>query len=161
MRGILPSLPGYFRQARQSISEFQPDLIWACSDAYHAIFGHRLAREFHCRLAIDLYDNFEAFSATKLPGVMFMFRRSVKKADGVTVFSQPMAAHVVEPYMTSTHCDLSGGAGLSIPRKEALPGRLKLPAAPSHRRRRSTRCERESTRWFAFAKLQKKSQISI
>ena len=133
MRGILPSLPGYFRQARQSISEFQPDLIWACSDAYHAIFGHRLAREFHCRLAIDLYDNFEAFSATKLPGVMFMFRRSIKKADGVTVFSQPMAAHVVEIYhMTSPHTVILSGVrkDLFYPQdRNTCREDLKLPAA--------------------------------
>ncbi|HYJ17247.1 MAG TPA: glycosyltransferase [Candidatus Limnocylindria bacterium] len=132
-RGILPSLPAYFRQARRSIGEFQPDLIWACSDAYHAIFGHRLAREFRCRLAIDLYDNFEAFSATKLPGVMFMFRRSVRKADGVTFFSQPMAAHVIKTYpMTSPHTVILSGVrkDLFYPQdRNSCRKDLKLPAA--------------------------------
>ena len=133
MRGMLPALPGYFRQAREWIGEFQPDLIWACSDAYHAIFGHRLAREFHCRLAIDLYDNFEAFTATKLPGVMFMFRRSVRNADGVTVFSQRMAAHVVDSYpMSSPHTVILSGVrkDLFYPRdRNTCRGDLKLPAS--------------------------------
>ena len=133
MRGFLPALPGYFRRARQWIGEFQPDLIWACSDAYHAIFGHRLAREFHCRLAIDLYDNFEAFSATKLPGVMSMFRRSVRKADGVTVFSQRMAAHVIKTYpLTNPHTVILSGVrkDLFYPQDRSTCRRdLKLPDA--------------------------------
>jgi teichuronic acid biosynthesis glycosyltransferase TuaC len=133
MRGFLPTLPGYFRRARQCIGEFQPDLIWACSDAYHAIFGHRLAREFHCRLAIDLYDNFEAFSATKLPGVMSMFRRSVRKADGVTVFSQRMADHVIKTYpLTNPHIVILSGVrkDLFYPQDKSTCRRdLKLPNA--------------------------------
>ena len=110
MRSFLPGLPGYFRQARQLIGEFQPDIIWACSDAYHAIFGSRLAREVHCRLVIDLYDNFEAFSATQLPGVLSMFRSAVKKANGVTFFSQRMADHVMQTYpLTNPHAVILSG----------------------------------------------------
>jgi glycosyltransferase involved in cell wall biosynthesis len=133
MRGFLPGLPGYFRQARQLIGEFQPDLIWACSDAYHAIWGYRLAREFHCRLVIDLYDNFEAFAATKLPGVLSMFRSAVKKADGVTFFSQRMADHVIKNYpITHPHAVILSGVrkDLFYPRDWTISRReLKLPVA--------------------------------
>ena len=133
VHGFLPGLPGYFRQARQLIGEFQPDIIWAGSDAYHAIFGCRLAREFHCRLVIDLYDNFEAFSATKLPGVLSMFRSAVKKADGVTFFSQRMADHVIQTYpMTNPHTVILSGVrkDLFYPQDRSTCRRdLKLPAA--------------------------------
>lgn len=133
VHGFLPGLPGYFRQARQLIGEFQPDIIWACSDAYHAILGCRLAREFHCRLVIDLYDNFEAFSATKLPGVLSMFRSAVKKADGVTFFSQRMADHVIQTYpMTNPHTVILSGVrkDLFYPQDRSTCRRdLKLPAA--------------------------------
>jgi glycosyltransferase involved in cell wall biosynthesis len=52
-------------------------------------------------LVIDLYDNFEAFSATKVPGVLSMFRRAVKDAAGVTFFSQRLADYVVQTYPTT------------------------------------------------------------
>src|SRR5215204_2354294 len=52
LRGFLPALPRYFRQARQLIKDFQPDLIWAGSDAFHTIFGNRLANEAQCKLVI-------------------------------------------------------------------------------------------------------------
>ena len=133
MRGFLPGLPGYFRQARQLISEFQPDIIWACSDAYHAILGSRLAREFHCGLVIDLYDNFEAFSATQLPGVLSMFRGAVKKANGVTFFSQRLADHVMQTYpVTNPHAVILSGVrkDLFYPRDTSTCRRdLTLPAA--------------------------------
>ena len=133
MRGFLPGLPGYFRRARQLIGEFRPDIIWACSDAYHAILGARLAREFHCGLVIDLYDNFEAFSATKVPGVLSMFRSAVKHAAGVTFFSQRLADYVVQTYpMTNPHAVILSGVrkDLFYPRDRLTCRRdLKLPAA--------------------------------
>jgi glycosyltransferase involved in cell wall biosynthesis len=95
---LLPAPHRYFQQARQLIAGYQPDLIWAASDAYHAIFGHRLAREFRCKLVIDLYDNFEAFTASKVPGVRARFRDAVRQADGVSFFSQRMADHVSRTY---------------------------------------------------------------
>jgi glycosyltransferase involved in cell wall biosynthesis len=110
IHNFLPSLPRYLRRARQLIENFQPDLIWACSDAFHAIFGYRLARTVHCKLVIDLYDNFEAFAATKLPGVLSMFRKAVKSADGITIFSQRLADHVVPTYpVSNAHAIISNG----------------------------------------------------
>ena len=133
MRGFLPGLPGYFRRARQLIGEFRPDFIWACSDAYHAILGARLAREFHCGLVIDLYDNFEAFSATKVPGVLSMFRNAVKHAAGVTFFSQRLADYVVQTYpMTNPHAVILSGVrkDLFYPRDRNTCRRdLRLPVA--------------------------------
>jgi teichuronic acid biosynthesis glycosyltransferase TuaC len=98
---FLPSLPRYFRQVQQLIESFQPDVIWTGSDALHAIFGYRLAREVPCKLVVDLYDNFEAFAATKLPGVLSMFRTAVKSADGITVFSQRLADYIIPTYPVS------------------------------------------------------------
>jgi glycosyltransferase involved in cell wall biosynthesis len=94
MRGYLPQIEHYARCALQLVHEFCPDIIWACSDAYHAIFGRWLAKRANARDVIDLYDNFEAFSASKIPGVLPGFRRAVKAADGVTAFSTRLAGHV-------------------------------------------------------------------
>jgi glycosyltransferase involved in cell wall biosynthesis len=76
----------------------EPDLIWAGSDAYQALFGAWLAKRVRTRCVIDLYDNFEAFGASRLPFVVSSFRQAVKEADGVTCFSERLARHVMHTY---------------------------------------------------------------
>lgn len=94
MRGYFPQIERYARRALEIAQQFRPDIIWACSDAYHAIFGRWLAKRTNARHVIDLYDNFEAFSASKIPGVLPAFRQALKAADGVTAFSTRLAGHV-------------------------------------------------------------------
>lgn len=101
LNGYLPQIQRYMRRALQISREFRPDVIWACSDAYHAIFGNWLAMRRQSRCVIDLYDNFEAFNASRIPGVLPLFRRAVKAADGVTAFSWRLAEHVARTYMRS------------------------------------------------------------
>src|SRR5215475_8639708 len=95
LNGFVPALQSYIKRARQSIRDFYPDIIWACSDAYHAIFGYCLSQEHQTKCVIDLYDNFEAFGATNLPLVLALFKRAVKRADGVTCFSQRLAERII------------------------------------------------------------------
>jgi teichuronic acid biosynthesis glycosyltransferase TuaC len=95
---FVPHLQQLFHRAIGIATEFNPDLIWACSDAYHAIFGAWLAERVRTKCVIDLYDNFEAFTATKIPGISSLFRRSTRRVQGVTCFSQLMADHVVQNY---------------------------------------------------------------
>ena len=82
----------------QIARKVKPDLIWAGSDAYQVMFGAWLAKRAQARCVIDLYDNFEAFGASRLPFVMSSFRQAVKEADGVTCFSERLARHVVRTY---------------------------------------------------------------
>jgi teichuronic acid biosynthesis glycosyltransferase TuaC len=98
INGFVPALKSYFKHVRHLLQGFRPDVIWACSDAYHAIFGYRLSRQCQARCIIDLYDNFEAFGATKLPIVLALFKRAVRGADGVTCFSQRLAERIVQNY---------------------------------------------------------------
>lgn len=77
-------------------SDFHPDLIWACSDALHAILGVRIAGKLGASLVIDLYDNFESYSATRIPGLTSAFRRALRCADGITCISHPLAQYVRE-----------------------------------------------------------------
>jgi teichuronic acid biosynthesis glycosyltransferase TuaC len=95
LNGYLPQIPQYIRHSLRLAQEFKPDVIWACSDAYHAIFGHWLAKHVRTRCVIDLYDNFEAFRATKFPGVSRLFKGAVKTADGVTCFSPRLVERIV------------------------------------------------------------------
>ena len=98
LKGHLPQLRKYIRRALKLSQEFRPDLIWACSDAYHAIFGQWLAHRVRARCIVDLYDNFEAFPASRFPGVVPLFRRVVKTVDGVTAFSSRLADNVMRTY---------------------------------------------------------------
>jgi glycosyltransferase involved in cell wall biosynthesis len=93
-----PGLSRYLRFAQERLCDFQPDVIWACSDAYHAIFGHKLARRCSAKLIIDLYDNFESYPATRIPGVLPLFKRAIKAADGITCVSSQLANYVCEGY---------------------------------------------------------------
>jgi teichuronic acid biosynthesis glycosyltransferase TuaC len=101
MRGFLPQIERYARRALEAARAFRPHVIWVCSDAYHAIFGQWLAERVQACCVIDLYDNFEAYRASQFPGVLPLFRRAVKSADGVSAFSRRLAEHVTLNYMRS------------------------------------------------------------
>jgi len=96
--GLMPRLHLYAARVNDIAKEFNPDLIWACSDAYHAIFGTKLAEKLGVRCIVDLYDNFESFNATRLPGVLPLFKRAVKSAAGVTCISRSLADYVTRNY---------------------------------------------------------------
>ncbi len=76
--------------------DFRPDIVWACSDALHAILGVHIAKRLGAYLVIDLYDNFESFGATRIPGMTSAFRRALRRADGITCVSHSLAQYVHE-----------------------------------------------------------------
>jgi teichuronic acid biosynthesis glycosyltransferase TuaC len=98
VKGFSLALGKYPRRAVALAREFQPDVIWACSDAYHAIFGSWLAKHVRTQCVIDLYDDFETFTASRFPVVLPLFRRAVRAADGVSAFSQRLANQVARSY---------------------------------------------------------------
>lgn len=98
---IIPGLIEYFLHADKLAKEFNPDLIWACSDSFHAIFGVWLAKRLKVKSVVDLYDNFESFAATRLPGIVPLFKRAVRDAHGVTCVSKQLADRVVQNYQRS------------------------------------------------------------
>ena len=98
LNGLRPGLGKYIRRVHKVVEDFRPEIIWACSDAYHAIFGYQLAKKSQTKCVIDLYDNFEAFNASKIPGVVALFKKAVQKADGVTCFSARLADYTIRAY---------------------------------------------------------------
>ena len=97
-KGLVPLLNRYAVRAMDLAKEFRPNLIWTCSDVYHAIFGTRLAEKLGVRCIVDLYDNFESFKATRVPGILPRFRRAVRNADGVTCVSHLLANFIGSKY---------------------------------------------------------------
>jgi glycosyltransferase involved in cell wall biosynthesis len=88
----------YFRTLHRLIRETQPELIWVCSDAFHAILGEWLQRHFRIPTVVDLYDNFEGFPATRLPGVLSLFRRACRNASGLTLVGTALRDYVQREY---------------------------------------------------------------
>ena len=95
---IIPGLIKYFLHVNRLAREFRPDIIWACSDSFHTIFGAWLGNRHATKCVIDLYDNFESFRITRLPGILPLFKRAVNAADGVTCASKRLAERVSQNY---------------------------------------------------------------
>lgn len=129
------ALPGGLWQYPQKLAEIvttsRPEVIWACSDAFHAIAGAELARSARIPLVIDLYDNFESFTATRLPGVGPLFRAACRRAAGLTVVSQSLCDYVVPTYGINAPVTVVGNGvrcDLFYPRdREAARASLGLP----------------------------------
>ncbi len=72
---------------------FQPDWILGCSDAWYGWLANKLARLTGARLAIDAYDNYEAYMRWNLP-LHWKWRSAVRAADLVTAAGPQLAAHL-------------------------------------------------------------------
>lgn len=99
LRRLLPvGTRSYWAALDELGGRFRPDVIWACSDVPHAVLGVAAARRLGARLVIDLYDNFESYPLSKIPGVNAALHRAVKSANGVTCISAPLAELVREKF---------------------------------------------------------------
>jgi len=75
--------------ARQA-SAFRPDWVVGMSDAQYGWLAHRLSRRCGARLAIDAYDNFEAYMPWNAP-LHWLWRRALGAADLVTAAGPQLA----------------------------------------------------------------------
>lgn len=81
---------GLWRRLSEEASVNRPDWIIGCSDAWYGWLAHRLARRTGARLAIDAYDNFEAYMPWNL-ALHVAWRRAVRAADVVTAAGPQLA----------------------------------------------------------------------
>lgn len=101
-RGIrapwLPAMVGYPVRTLRALKDFGPELVIGASDIPNVALAAWLADRLKKPLAIDLYDNFEAFGQARLPGMVAALRRATKKASLVTTTSEALARYVREVY---------------------------------------------------------------
>ncbi|MEE8266646.1 MAG: glycosyltransferase [Acidiferrobacterales bacterium] len=97
-RTKLPGLVRFMRQASKLAHRTQPDVILAFSDSFYGIMGVQLARRLNSKCVFDLYDNFESFGSTSIPGMLPLYKRAVRVADGVTCVSNALMHLVRESY---------------------------------------------------------------
>lgn len=83
-------LRAWLARAREDAAAFDPDWVVGCSDAWYGWMAHWLARQTGARLAIDAYDNFEAYMPWNLP-LHWKWRRAVCAADAVTAAGPQLA----------------------------------------------------------------------
>lgn len=81
----LATMPNrWWNNACDVAQRYRPHWVIGCSDILYAIVAQRLATRLHSRLAIDAYDNFEAYMPLAKP-LHWWWRRVVAAADLVTV----------------------------------------------------------------------------
>ena len=99
VRPIAPwTLYRWAHAIERQIKSFKPDVLWACSDSFHAIVGAAFQSRHGVPCVVDLYDNFESYVGTAIPGVRPWFRASVQRAAGVTCVSRPLERYVHAAY---------------------------------------------------------------
>jgi len=69
---------------------FRPDWIIGVSDAWYGWLAHRLARRTGARLAVDAYDNYEAYMPWNAP-LHSLWRRAIRAADVVSAAGPQLA----------------------------------------------------------------------
>ncbi|HEV2608303.1 MAG TPA: glycosyltransferase family 4 protein [Xanthomonadaceae bacterium] len=78
------------RELAQQAHSFHPDWIVGMSDAQYGWLAHRLSRRCGARLAIDAYDNYEAYMPWNAP-LHWVWRRALRAADLVTAAGPQLA----------------------------------------------------------------------
>jgi glycosyltransferase involved in cell wall biosynthesis len=80
----------FLRELNQYAAEFEPDWIVGMSDIYYGWIASRIGRAMGARVAIDAYDNYEAYMPWNLP-LHLLWRRSIRTADLVTAAGPQLA----------------------------------------------------------------------
>lgn len=88
----------YLRHLRRALLEFKPDVVWASSDVWHAIAAWRVCPPLRIPFVIDLYDNYESFGLTKLPGLTNLLRAACRNTSGLTLISRTLGDYVDAHY---------------------------------------------------------------
>lgn len=95
----LPGGPiGFLHAYKAATQRWRPDVIWASSDAVHAILARYVARRERVPYVFDLYDNYESFGLTRVPGLRRGLRSACRAAAGLTVVTQALRDHVRKEY---------------------------------------------------------------
>lgn len=128
----LPSPLAWRRQCDVIRNDVCPQVIWASSDAIHAVAAVSLGRKWDIPVVVDLYDDYESFGLTKLPGLRRMFRRACARADAMSVVSRALKDTVRcripnAPPVEVISNGVPAGFGSDMPTREEARRRLGLP----------------------------------
>ncbi|MFQ5555409.1 MAG: glycosyltransferase, partial [Acidimicrobiia bacterium] len=80
----------YVAAVERITRRFKPDVMIASSDIPFGWLGARTGRRRGVPFVYDLYDNYEAFSSAKIPGMRAAHRKALRAADLVTCVGAPL-----------------------------------------------------------------------
>lgn len=83
----------FLRAVESEARAFEPDWIVGVSDAQYGWLARRLSRRLGARLAVDAYDNYEAYMPWNAP-LHWAWRRAVRAANVVTAAGPQLAARL-------------------------------------------------------------------
>ena len=85
---------GYRRSVIAELRALAPDVLLGGSDAVHVVLTGYFARLLSVPYVIDLYDNFESFGLTRLPGMLPLYRRALRQAGAISTVSETLEDYV-------------------------------------------------------------------
>lgn len=88
----------HFQRLKEIAVEFEPDIVVGASDAAHVIMAATLSARLGVPFALDLYDDFETYRATQLPGIKRGLKRGILKATAISTVSNNLTAKVEQEY---------------------------------------------------------------
>ena len=94
----VPGMVRFIKETVKITKNFKPDIIWATSDSIYGILGFWVAHYTNTRCVFDLYDNYESFASSRIPGILPLYSRAVRESDGLTCISEPLQERVFEKY---------------------------------------------------------------
>lgn len=114
--------PTYLKNLAHALDTFRPDIVIASSDAIHSIVAWRYCSKRNIPYVIDLYDNYEGFGLSRLPGVLPMLHAACQSATGITVVGNALKNYVERNYETPSPVKVITNAiptGVFSPRPKA------------------------------------------
>lgn len=102
----MPALLRHGAWLDEATDGWTPDVVWASSDMLQALLAMRWSKRHRIPCVIDLYDNYESFGLSKLPGLAAAFRHACRQAAALTVVSDTLSAHVRAHYRVTCPIDV-------------------------------------------------------
>jgi glycosyltransferase involved in cell wall biosynthesis len=121
---------GIFRTLQREAEAFSPDWVVGCSDAWYGWLAQRMAQHANARLAVDAYDNYEAYMPWNFP-LHHLWRRAIAAAD-VAVAAGPQLASLMQRHRPASSpvgiVPMAADPGFVPMLKQACRAELGLPA---------------------------------
>lgn len=127
---IIPGIWRYLKATTKLIHTSKPDVLIGSSDCLHAVITAYLARKFKIPYFLDLYDNYESFGMAKIPGLLPLYRRAIKNANGICCVSEPLSDYIRQHYGHNNVITLEstiGGSDFQTLAKQTCRQRFNLP----------------------------------
>jgi len=88
----------YRRAVQSALDEFRPQVVLGGSDSLHVVLARHFARRAALPYVLDLFDNYESFGLSRLPGLTGAYRRALRDADAITCVSEPLREMIATQY---------------------------------------------------------------